>query len=96
VLKNKEITSVFITGLALDFCVYYTAVDAQKLGYQTYVVLDATRGFTSFLPEIPIRSSSFINQSTEIKHIVNISDIDFKQFVISTISFATIVCFASY
>lgn len=42
-LKNARIDTVFVTGLARDFCVYYTAKDAKMLGYETYVVLDATR-----------------------------------------------------
>ena len=29
-------------GLALDFCVQYTAIDSAKLGYKTYVIKDAT------------------------------------------------------
>ncbi|XP_062592532.1 nicotinamidase-like [Saccostrea cucullata] len=38
---------VIITGLALDYCVYYTAKDAKKLGYNVYVVQDATRGVSN-------------------------------------------------
>lgn len=34
---------VFIWGLAFDFCVGWTAIDAAKLGYEAYVVRDATR-----------------------------------------------------
>nr|XP_022320868.1 uncharacterized protein LOC111123069 isoform X2 [Crassostrea virginica] len=43
-LKEKDIKSVIITGLALDYCVFYTAKDAKRLGYNVYVVQDATRG----------------------------------------------------
>lgn len=43
VLRNAGIDTVIITGIALDYCVYYTALDAQKLAYRTYVVSDATR-----------------------------------------------------
>ncbi|CAC5354914.1 pncA [Mytilus coruscus] len=42
-LQEAGIDALIITGLARDYCVYYTAMDAKKLGYQTYVVLDATR-----------------------------------------------------
>ena len=31
------------TGLATDFCVAWTAMDARKLGFETYVIEDATR-----------------------------------------------------
>ena len=43
-LKQRGIKSVFITGLATDFCVAWTAMDARKLGFATYVIEDATRG----------------------------------------------------
>ena len=42
-LKNKGIARVFVCGLALDYCVKFTALDAQSLGIETYVLTDATR-----------------------------------------------------
>lgn len=42
-LKERGGDEVYITGLALDVCVKYTALDADSLGFKTKVVLDATR-----------------------------------------------------
>jgi len=42
-LKQRGIKSVFVTGLATDFCVAWTAMDARRLGFETYVIEDATR-----------------------------------------------------
>ncbi|HSV61155.1 MAG TPA: bifunctional nicotinamidase/pyrazinamidase [Variovorax sp.] len=42
-LKQRGINAVYVTGLATDFCVAWTAMDARKLGFQVYVVEDATR-----------------------------------------------------
>ena len=42
-LKQRGIKSVFVTGLATDFCVAWTAMDARKAGFTTYVIEDATR-----------------------------------------------------
>jgi nicotinamidase/pyrazinamidase len=42
-LKQRGIKTVFITGLATDFCVAWTALDARKAGFDTYVIEDATR-----------------------------------------------------
>lgn len=42
-LKQRGINTVFVTGLATDFCVAWTALDARKLGFQVYVIEDATR-----------------------------------------------------
>lgn len=42
-LKERGIKTVFVTGLATDFCVAWTAIDARKAGFETYVIEDATR-----------------------------------------------------
>jgi len=43
-LKDAGVTKVYICGLATDYCVKFTALDAVKLGYQTFVIRDACRG----------------------------------------------------
>ena len=42
-LKARGIKTVFVTGLATDFCVAWTALDARKAGFEAYVIEDATR-----------------------------------------------------
>lgn len=42
ILQANQITDVYVTGIATDFCVSWTATDAQALGYTTSVILDAT------------------------------------------------------
>ncbi|XP_076451541.1 nicotinamidase-like [Babylonia areolata] len=44
VLKSRDIGVVVVTGLALDYCVYYTSKDAHRLGYKVLTVTDAARG----------------------------------------------------
>lgn len=43
-LKNLNINTVYLTGLATDYCVYYTAMDALKLGYKTNLFIKGVRG----------------------------------------------------
>ena len=43
-LKARKLKRLFVTGLATDFCVAWTAIDARKAGFETYVVEDACRG----------------------------------------------------
>jgi nicotinamidase/pyrazinamidase len=43
-LEQRGIRSLFVTGLATDFCVQWTALDAHRLGFETYVIEDACRG----------------------------------------------------
>ena len=35
---------LFLAGLATDYCVAYSALDAVKLGFDVTVIVDATRG----------------------------------------------------
>ncbi len=42
-LKERGIGSITLVGLATDFCVAYSALDAAKLGFETTVRLDACR-----------------------------------------------------
>ena len=42
-LKQRGFKRVFLAGLATDFCVAWTAMDARKAGFEVYVIEDATR-----------------------------------------------------
>ena len=43
-LRERGIDTVFVVGIATDFCVAWTAIDACRLGFKTYVIADATKG----------------------------------------------------
>jgi nicotinamidase/pyrazinamidase len=43
-LKDRGLHQVFLVGLATDFCVAWSALDARKAGFAAAVVEDATRG----------------------------------------------------
>jgi nicotinamidase/pyrazinamidase len=43
-LSERGIKRCFVAGLATDFCVAWTAMDAVKAGFETYVIEDASRG----------------------------------------------------
>lgn len=42
-LKEHKVDAVYITGLAADVCVRFTALDALELGYRTHLFRDATK-----------------------------------------------------
>ena len=69
--------TVYIVGIALDYCVFYSAMDAKKLGYETFLVKDATKGISKpgmehALNEMQkagikiIESSAILNKKTEL------------------------------
>jgi len=44
-LSSNGISKVFVCGLALDYCVFHTAMDSRQCGFETFVVLDCTSAF---------------------------------------------------
>ena len=43
-LKKHGVTEVSVMGLATDYCVKFTALDAVKLGFETKLILPGCRG----------------------------------------------------
>jgi nicotinamidase/pyrazinamidase len=43
-LRERDVTEVYVAGLATDYCVKFTALDALQLGFKTYLISDACRG----------------------------------------------------
>jgi nicotinamidase/pyrazinamidase len=56
-LRERGIKDVFVCGLAADYCVYYTALDALREGFVTTLIVDATR---------PIDVTGFEKAKTEL------------------------------
>ena len=68
-LRGRGITSVYVAGLAADYCVYFTAKDAIAEGFKTYVIDDATRaisqeGFEKAKIDIENKGGHIIQSST--------------------------------
>jgi nicotinamidase/pyrazinamidase len=43
-LEKRGIKDIYLMGLALDYCVKYSALDAHQLGLNTHVIVDGCRG----------------------------------------------------
>jgi len=42
-LEERDLTRVFVAGLAYDYCVGYSALDARRLGLPAFILRDACR-----------------------------------------------------
>lgn len=42
-LRKQGVQRIFVAGLALDYCVKFTALDAKSLGFETFLLTDTTR-----------------------------------------------------
>ncbi len=54
-LNTLKINRVFVCGLALDYCCFYTAVDGRKAGFEVVFLLDLTKGID--IPENNVENS---------------------------------------
>lgn len=43
-LKAQGVAEVFVCGLATDYCVKFTALDAAQIGFKTHLIEDASQG----------------------------------------------------
>jgi len=72
VLKKAGITDVYCTGLAYDYCVGYSALDAFDEGFRVTLVEDATRGVapdsTKAMKEKLIQTGIHIVQSKDVPY----------------------------
>ena len=50
-LNEQEVTDVLVCGLALDYCCKYTAIDSAMEGFNTTVIIDATRAISKDLTQ---------------------------------------------
>lgn len=46
-LRGRGVREVVVAGLAADYCVYYSALDALAAGFATMVITDATRAISA-------------------------------------------------
>ncbi|HEV2692569.1 MAG TPA: bifunctional nicotinamidase/pyrazinamidase [Verrucomicrobiae bacterium] len=71
-LKGQGVTEVFVCGLATDYCVKFTALDAARLGFKTHFIEDASRGVNLQSDDVKNsmaemrRAGIVINQSSDI------------------------------
>jgi nicotinamidase/pyrazinamidase len=43
-LKERGITDLYLTGVAIEYCVLFSALDALQLGFNVFVIADACMG----------------------------------------------------
>lgn len=53
-LKELQVDALYFAGLATDYCVYYSAIDAVELGFCVYVIIDGCRGIDLFPGDVAL------------------------------------------
>lgn len=80
-LMAQKVSDVYIMGLALDYCVKYTVLDACQLGFKTYLIQDACRGVNLnsedsaiAIQEMKKAGASIVQSSDIFRSFTNIKD----------------------
>ena len=73
-LRERKVQKVFVCGLAADYCVFFTAKDALKENFETYIIEDATRaidpnGFVKAKDEILATGGQIISSDVLHRHL---------------------------
>ncbi|MDP5171734.1 MAG: bifunctional nicotinamidase/pyrazinamidase [Bacteroidia bacterium] len=71
-LRDQQVEEVYVVGLAADYCVKFTALDAKASGFRTFVIEDATRGVN--LSQYDTRDAFFEMEAAGI-HLINSQDV---------------------
>jgi nicotinamidase/pyrazinamidase len=75
-MRALKINHIIFMGLALRFCVTFSALQAQEMGFQSYVVLDGCRAIDPH--QTPEHMAAIVKELTDAGVIVvqSISDLD--------------------
>ena len=70
ILRDERITHVYVVGLALDYCVKYTAIDSAKEGFTTFVVKEGCKAvdpgsLSAVQAELESKVVAVVGQSSE-------------------------------
>lgn len=71
-LRKNYVKRVFIGGLATDYCVKNTVLDALKLGFETFLLIDAIRGVNIQSHDSQQAINEMIQQSAQQMTLANV------------------------
>jgi nicotinamidase/pyrazinamidase len=72
-LKTNKISTVYIAGLATDYCVKFSALDALNLGFNVYVVKDACKAVNLSLDD---GTRALLEMKRAGAHLISSSEFD--------------------
>lgn len=63
-LRGKNISQVYVLGLAGDYCVYFSVKDALEMGFETYLIQDAVRAIN--VQDFELAKTDMVNRGGQI------------------------------
>lgn len=66
-LKEEGVDELYLVGLATDYCVKHTALDARQLGFRTVVVVDGCRGVEAQPGDVEVALQEMVRVGVELR-----------------------------
>ena len=63
-LRDRGVSAISVCGLAADYCVYFTAMDALQLGFETHIIEDAVRAIDGLA--YAVKRAAFLQQGGKL------------------------------
>lgn len=67
-LREKGVEQVWVMGVATDYCVKFTALDARREGFETYLIEDGCRGVEQQAGDIEAALEAMKEAGVQIAH----------------------------
>jgi nicotinamidase/pyrazinamidase len=74
-LRETGVTRVYVCGLASDYCVKFTALDAKQLGFETFLIEDASRGVNVKPGDVARAVEDMRGAGVQIIHAADVSQV---------------------
>ncbi len=71
-LQEKKISTLYIAGVATEYCIKYSVLDAIELGFEVYVIQDACRGINLFPDD---EAQAFLEMKRAGAHLITHNEI---------------------
>jgi nicotinamidase/pyrazinamidase len=65
-LEERKIEEVFVCGVATDYCVKYTVLDARNIGFRCHLIVDACRGVVNEAGDIEESVAEMADAGAEV------------------------------
>jgi nicotinamidase-related amidase len=79
-LKSARVKRVFVCGLATDYCVKNTVLDALRLGFTTVLLVDATKGIDAHLGDVEKAVEKMIKSGAERATLEEVESLPLEDF----------------
>ncbi len=65
-LESRDVEEIYIAGVATDYCVLYSVLDALEFGLQVHVISDACRGIDLYPGDVEAAFTKMVERGAKI------------------------------